>query len=135
MYDIFKNLEHLERNRQTNAARIQREGDGTGWHHSQLTDLVKATEIPHRFYCVNLKESCYQIFDRDHVWPASLLTSVGRMAGGDRDHLLSPTPRNVDIWETASTTFTYDSSRILIGSPMRDLMRCRPASNSLPSFA
>ena len=88
VYDILKNPERLERNRQTNAARIQREGDGTGWHYSQLRDLVKATEMPHRFYCVNLKESCYQIFDRDHVWPASLLTSVGRMAGGDREHLL-----------------------------------------------
>ena len=88
IYDIFNSQERMERNHQANLARIQREGNGTGWRYSQLRDLLKPTQIPHRFYGVNLKESCYQIFDRDHVWPASLLASAGRMAAGGREVLL-----------------------------------------------
>jgi glutamate synthase domain-containing protein 2/glutamate synthase domain-containing protein 3 len=88
VYDIFKNKDHLERNRLTNLARIQREGDGDGWQYSQLKILVKATQSPHRFYNCGLKPSCHQIFDRDYVWPASLIASVGHMASGNPETLL-----------------------------------------------
>ena len=88
IYDIFKNQTRLERNGQCNIARIQREGDGSGWRYSQLKELIQPTHPPHRFYSCPLKPSCYRIFDRDYVWPASLIASVGRMASGDRETLL-----------------------------------------------
>ena len=88
VYDIFKNQRRLDRNSQCNLARTQREGDGYGWRYSQLKDLIQPTHLPHRFYNCNLKPSCYRIFDRDYVWPASLIASVGRMASGDRETLL-----------------------------------------------
>jgi glutamate synthase domain-containing protein 2/FAD/FMN-containing dehydrogenase/glutamate synthase domain-containing protein 3/ferredoxin/glutamate synthase domain-containing protein 1 len=88
VYDIFKNQNHLERNRQCNMARIHREGDGDGWRYSQLKDLTQPADLPHRFYNCDLKPSCYRIFDRDFVWPASLIASVGHMASGDRETLL-----------------------------------------------
>jgi glutamate synthase domain-containing protein 2/FAD/FMN-containing dehydrogenase/ferredoxin len=88
IYDIFKNEERLERNRHGNNARIQREGDGFGWRYSQLKELIQPAQPPHRFYNCDLKPSCYRIFDRDYVWPASLIASVGRMASGDRETLL-----------------------------------------------
>jgi glutamate synthase domain-containing protein 2/FAD/FMN-containing dehydrogenase/glutamate synthase domain-containing protein 3/ferredoxin len=88
IYDIFKSEKRLERNRHCNQARLQREGDGYGWRYSQLKDLIQPAEHPHRFYNCDLKPSCYRIFDRDYVWPASLIASVGRMASGDRETLL-----------------------------------------------
>ncbi|MEW6376281.1 MAG: FAD-binding protein, partial [Thermodesulfobacteriota bacterium] len=88
IYDIFKNEDRLERNRQCNAARILREGDGCGWRYGQLRGLIQPVPLPHRFYDCHLNPSCYRIFDRDYVWPASLIASVGRMAGGDRETLL-----------------------------------------------
>jgi glutamate synthase domain-containing protein 2/FAD/FMN-containing dehydrogenase/glutamate synthase domain-containing protein 3/ferredoxin len=88
IYDIFKNEKRLERNRGCNQARLQREGDGYGWRYNQLKDLIRPAEHPHRFYNCDLKPSCYRIFDRDYVWPASLIASVGRMASGDRETLL-----------------------------------------------
>jgi len=88
IYDIFKNEGRLERNRHCNQARLQREGDGYGWRYGQLKDLIQPAEHPHRFYNCGLKPSCYRIFDRDYVWPASLIASVGRMASGDRETLL-----------------------------------------------
>src|SRR4030043_426680 len=59
-----------------------------GWRYSQLKEMIQPTLLPHRFYDVNLPPPCYRIFDQDHVWPASLISSVGRMAGGDRETLL-----------------------------------------------
>jgi hypothetical protein len=88
VYDIFKNPGRLDRNSQSNRARVQREGDGFGWRYSQLKNLIQPTHLPHRFYNCNLKPACYRIFDRDYVWPASLIASVGRMASGDRETLL-----------------------------------------------
>ena len=88
VYDLFKNEDRLERNRQYNMARIHREGDGYGWRYSQLKDLIQTTPLPHRFYDCDLKPSCYRIFDRDYVWPASLIAAVGRMASGNLETLL-----------------------------------------------
>lgn len=88
IYDLFKNENRIERNRRTNLARIYREGDGFGWRYNELKELIRPTTLPHRFYNCNLKLSCYRIFDRDHVWPASLIASVGRMASGDKETLL-----------------------------------------------
>jgi glutamate synthase domain-containing protein 2/glutamate synthase domain-containing protein 3/ferredoxin/glutamate synthase domain-containing protein 1 len=88
VYDVFKNEKRLERNRDCNEARIQREGDGYGWRYSQLKDLIQPAQHPHQFYNCDLKPSCYRIFDRDYVWPASLIASVGRMASGDRETLM-----------------------------------------------
>ena len=88
VYDILKSGDRLERNRRTNTARIQREGEGLGWRYHQLKDLVKPCPHPHRFYHCDLKPSCYRIFDRDHVWPAHLIASVGRMASGNPETLL-----------------------------------------------
>lgn len=88
IYDYFKDPERLERNRQSNMSRIQKEGDGYGWRYSQLRELVKSTQLPHRFYSVNLKSPCYRIFDLDYVWPACLIASTGRMASGDPQTLL-----------------------------------------------
>jgi glutamate synthase domain-containing protein 2/FAD/FMN-containing dehydrogenase/glutamate synthase domain-containing protein 3/ferredoxin len=88
IYDIFKSEERLRRNRDCNKARIEREGDGFGWRYSQLKALIQPTHSPHRFYDCDLKPSCYRIFDRDYVWPASLIASVGRMASGNRESLL-----------------------------------------------
>jgi len=87
VYDIFKNKDCIERNRVTNLARLQREGKGDGWKYSQLKNLIKPTQSPHRFYSCSLKSSCYQIFDRDYVWPASLIASVGHMASGNPETL------------------------------------------------
>jgi glutamate synthase domain-containing protein 2/FAD/FMN-containing dehydrogenase/glutamate synthase domain-containing protein 3/ferredoxin len=88
VYDIFKDEDRLQRNRRCNMARIHREGDGSGWRYSQLRDLIRPADLPHRFYNCDLKPSCYRIFDRDYVWPASLIASVGRMASGDQETLL-----------------------------------------------
>jgi glutamate synthase domain-containing protein 2/ferredoxin/glutamate synthase domain-containing protein 3/glutamate synthase domain-containing protein 1 len=88
IYDYFKSNRRLERNRQSNIVRLQRERDGHGWRYSQLKDLIRPTQLPHRFYHCDLKPSCYRIFDRDYVWPASLIAAVGRMASGDRETLL-----------------------------------------------
>jgi len=88
IYDCFKSQERLERNKKCNLARIQGEGDGYGWRYGQLKNLIQPTQLPHRFYCVNLKSPCYRIFDQDYVWPASLIASVGRMASGDQETLL-----------------------------------------------
>jgi len=88
VYDIFKNEDRLQRNHQCNVARIHREGDGYGWRYSQLKDFIQPTHLPHRFYNCDLKPSCYRIFDRDYVWPASLIAGVGHMASGDRETLL-----------------------------------------------
>jgi glutamate synthase domain-containing protein 2/FAD/FMN-containing dehydrogenase/glutamate synthase domain-containing protein 3/ferredoxin len=88
VYDIFHNEDRLERNRQVNLSRIQKEGDGYGWRYSQLKNLIQPAPLPHRFYECDLKPSCYRIFDRDYVWPASLIASVGRMAGGGQETLL-----------------------------------------------
>jgi glutamate synthase domain-containing protein 2/glutamate synthase domain-containing protein 3/glutamate synthase domain-containing protein 1 len=88
IHDYFKNQERLERNKKCNLTRIQGEGDGYGWRYSQLKDLIQPTQLPHRFYNCDLKPSCYRIFDRDYVWPASLIASVGLMASGDQETLL-----------------------------------------------
>ncbi len=88
VYDIFKSEDRLERNRQSNLNRIQREGDGYGWRYSELKGLVKPTSLPHHFYNCSLKASCYRIFDRDYVWPASLIASAGWMASGNPKTLL-----------------------------------------------
>jgi glutamate synthase domain-containing protein 2/FAD/FMN-containing dehydrogenase/ferredoxin len=88
IYDLFKSEKRLERNRQCNTLRMRREGDSGGWKYGQLKDLIKPVSSPHRFYSCDLNPSCYRIFDRDHVWPASLIASVGRMASGDQEALL-----------------------------------------------
>jgi glutamate synthase domain-containing protein 2/FAD/FMN-containing dehydrogenase/ferredoxin len=88
VYDIFKSHPRLEQNIRCNQARIQREGDDLGWRYSQLKSMIKPASHPHRFYDCDLKPSCYRIFDRDHVWPASLIGSVGRMASGNQETLL-----------------------------------------------
>ncbi|NWF91858.1 MAG: FAD-binding protein [Syntrophaceae bacterium] len=88
VYDIFKNPSRLQRNRQCNLARIQREGRSEGWKFSQLKKMIQPAKHPHQFYNCHLNPSCYRIFDRDYVWPASLITSVGRMASGDGEALL-----------------------------------------------
>jgi hypothetical protein len=106
IYDIFKNQSRLDRNSQTNNARMQREGDGYGWRYSQLKNLIQPAQLPHRFYNCDLKSSCYRIFDRDYVWPASLIASVGRMASGDEKTLLA-IRRNEATWEMASISFRF----------------------------
>lgn len=88
IYDLFHSAELRERNQRVNQRRIEREGEGKGWRYRELKELVKPTALPHCFYQVGLKPSCYQIFDRDHVWPASLIAAVGRMASGDPKTLL-----------------------------------------------
>jgi hypothetical protein len=49
VYDIFKSKERLERNRQVDLSRIEREGDGYGWRYSQLKNLVKPAALPTSF--------------------------------------------------------------------------------------
>ena len=90
VYDILHDPYRQERNEQLNRERVDREGlmAGYGWRYSQLKEMIQPTLLPHRFYDVNLPPPCYRIFDQDHVWPASLISSVGRMAGGDRETLL-----------------------------------------------
>jgi len=88
VYDIFHSPSRRERNHRTNRARMEREGPGRGWRYRQLKDRVQLADLPHRFYSLCLKDSCQKIFDRDYVWPASLLETVGRMASGDSQTLL-----------------------------------------------
>ncbi len=88
IYDIFRSAERRDQNQKVNQRRIAREGDGNGWRYGELTGLVKPAPLPHQFYSVDLKPACYRIFDRDHVWPASLIAAVGRMASGDPETLL-----------------------------------------------
>jgi glutamate synthase domain-containing protein 2/FAD/FMN-containing dehydrogenase/ferredoxin len=88
--DIFHDPVRLKRNEQANRERIQREGlmAGHGWRYRQLKEMIHPTLLPHRFYDAKMPPACYRIFDQDHVWPASLISSVGRMAGGDQGTLL-----------------------------------------------
>ena len=88
--DILHDLSRQERNERVNSERIAREGlmAGYGWRYSQLKEMIQPTLLPHRFYDAKLPPACQRIFDQDYVWPASLITSVGRMAGGDRETLL-----------------------------------------------
>jgi len=110
IYDYFKSQERLERNRKCNLARIQREGDGNGWRYTQLKNLIQPTQLPHRFYSVNLKGPCYRIFDQDHVWPGSLIASVGHMASGDQETLLlSHTEERGNLGDG------FDSINVLLG--------------------
>jgi len=90
VYDLLHDPSRQERNERVNRERIAREGlmAGTGWRYSQLKEMMQPTLLPHRFYDAKLPPPCYRIFDQDHVWPASLISSVGRMAGGDRETLL-----------------------------------------------
>ena len=90
VYDILHDPYRQERNEQLNRERINREGlmADYGWRYSQLKEMIQPTLLPHRFYDAKLPPPCYRIFDQDHVWPASLISSVGRMAGGDRETLL-----------------------------------------------
>ncbi len=83
IYDIFHDEERLKRNQRTNKTRMLREGDPLGWRYHQLTEKIRPSPHPHQFYHCHLNPSCFRIFDRDHVWPAKLIASVGRMAGGD----------------------------------------------------
>jgi glutamate synthase domain-containing protein 2/FAD/FMN-containing dehydrogenase/glutamate synthase domain-containing protein 3/ferredoxin len=85
VYDILHDSERQARNERVNQERISREGPmaGYGWRYSQLKEMIQPTLLPHRFYDAKLPPACQRIFDQDHVWPASLITSVGRMAGGD----------------------------------------------------
>jgi glutamate synthase domain-containing protein 2/glutamate synthase domain-containing protein 3/ferredoxin len=89
VYDILHDLSRQERNERVNSERMAREGlmAGYGWRYSQLKEMIQATLPPHRFYDAKLPPACQRIFDQDYVWPASLITSVGRMAGGDRETL------------------------------------------------
>ena len=90
IYDILHSRHRTERNSQKNRERLEREFDlaGSGWRYGQLKGMIEPTDLPHRFYDVNLRPQCFRIFDRDYVWPASLIASVGRMAGGDQKTLL-----------------------------------------------
>jgi len=90
---------------------------------------------PHRFYDAKLPPACQRIFDQDHVWPASLITSVGRMAGGDREALLL---RNTeacgklgDGFDAMKIRFTQDPDDIL----KKEWMRYRPPCSSRRDFA
>ncbi|MCX8116864.1 MAG: glutamate synthase-related protein [Desulfobacterota bacterium] len=85
IYDIFHDPHRLRRNEEANKARVQREGlmAGLGWRYSQLKGMIQPTPPPHRFYDEKMPRACHRIFDQDHVWPAWLLSSVGRMASGD----------------------------------------------------
>jgi glutamate synthase domain-containing protein 2/FAD/FMN-containing dehydrogenase/glutamate synthase domain-containing protein 3/ferredoxin/glutamate synthase domain-containing protein 1 len=90
IYDILHDPSRQERNERVNRERMAREGlmAGTGWRYGQLKEMIQPTLLPHRFYNAKLPPACQRIFDQDHVWPASLISSVGRMAGGDRETLL-----------------------------------------------
>ncbi len=85
VYDIFHDPLRLQRNERTNGERIKREGlmAGYGWRYRQLKGMIQPTQLPHRFYEGKMPPACVRIFDLDHVWPASLLSSAGRMAAGD----------------------------------------------------
>ncbi len=83
VYNIFHDQDRLNRNRRMNQLRISREGNHLGWRYHQLVEMVKSAPHPHQFYHCHLSFSCFRIFDRDHVWPAKLIASVGRMASGD----------------------------------------------------
>ena len=90
VYDIFHDPVRLKRNEEANRERIKREGlmAGLGWRYRQLKEMIHPTLLPHRFYDAKMSPACYRIFDQDHVWPASLISSVGRMAAGDQETLL-----------------------------------------------
>ncbi|HSR09873.1 MAG TPA: glutamate synthase-related protein, partial [Thermodesulfobacteriota bacterium] len=85
VYDIFKNASRLARNRQANRDRIGREGEGKGWRYTELEKMSVPSALPHSFYKCSLPEGCYRVFDRDYVWPASLIETVGRMAAGEKE--------------------------------------------------
>ncbi len=116
VYDIFHSEERLERNRKCNQARIEREGESQGWRYRELKEMIQPAQAPHRFYDVNLKPSCYRIFDRDYVWPGSLIASVGRMAAGDeRTLLLSHTEEYGNLgdgFDSIKIRFTQNPDRI-----------------------
>lgn len=85
VYDIFHDPSRQKRNEEVNRVRIRREGlmAGHSWRYSQLKAMTRPTPLPHRFYDGKMPQPCYRIFDQDHVWPAWLLATVGRMAAGD----------------------------------------------------
>ena len=90
VYDLFHDPARLKRNEASNRERIHREGlmSGYGWRYHQLMKMIHPTLLPHRFYDSKMNPACFRIFDQDHVWPASLITLVGRMASGDPETLL-----------------------------------------------
>ncbi len=90
VYDIFHDPHRLKRNEEANRERVKREGlmAGYGWRYRQLKEMIHPTHLPHRFYDAKTPPACRRIFDQDHVWPASLISSVGRMAAGDQETLL-----------------------------------------------
>ena len=118
VYDILHSRERIERNRQQNRLRIEKEFDlaGFGWRYSQLRDMMKPVPSPHRFCDIHLPPSCHKIFDRDHVWPASLIASVARMAAGDRKTLFLGYGENKgnlgDGFDAISLRFREDPDRI-----------------------
>jgi len=123
IYDIFKNEDRLGRNRRSNQSRIEREGDGYGWRYSQLKNLIQPAEPPHRFYKCDLKPSCYRIFDRDHVWPASLIASVAAWPAAIERLYYLATRRNAGTSETALISFKFSSRKS--GYPHGGKARCR----------
>ena len=131
VYDIFKDASRVERNARANQARMQREGSGDGWKYRELKNLIQPTQRPHRFYDMNLKDSCYCIFNRDFVWPASLIAAVGRMASGDAETLLL-----AHAEERGNLGDGFDSIQVLFRRtptppPRRSLMKWRRPCSSL----
>ncbi len=90
VYGIFHDPARLRRNVLSNQERMKREGLmlGYGWSYPQLKGMIRPTSPPHRFYTANMSKACYRIFDLDYVWPASLISSLGRMASGNPETLL-----------------------------------------------
>lgn len=105
-----------DRNRRVNAARMSREGEGRGWRYGELQRMIRPVAFPHRFYRLDLKAACYGIFDGDHVWPAALIASAGRMASGDPASLLlanAPERGNLgDGFDVMRLNFREDPDRI-----------------------
>ena len=118
VYGILHDPHRQERNKKLNKERIHREGlmADYGWRYSQLKDMIQPTLLPHRFYDLKLPPPCYRIFDQDHVWPASLISSVGRMAGGHRETLLLKNTESCgklgDGFDAIKITFNQDPDDI-----------------------
>ncbi len=118
VYDILRDPHRLERNREANTERIKREGlmADYGWRYTQLKEMIHPTPLPHRFYDAKMPPACHRIFDQDHVWPASLISSVGRMAAGDRETLFlkktDSTGNLGDGFDVIGIRFIRDSDEI-----------------------
>ncbi|HFE63699.1 MAG TPA: hypothetical protein ENK14_04685, partial [Caldithrix sp.] len=81
--NIFEHEDLLSNYRRLNSELIREEAlpSDSSPTYTELKKRVVDLRLPHHFY--NLDEVNQTVYQRDHVWPGTLIETIGRMAGGD----------------------------------------------------